>query len=82
MVCVQGRGWQPGHVKALLSDLIAKYEHIPKVKPYVYQGDDIGPDAAKVFNAWRAMKHQPAPTNWSPPPPAGYIGAQGMELVG
>lgn len=38
----QGRGWQPGQVRARLAALIEQYRDVPKQPATAYVGGDIG----------------------------------------
>lgn len=38
----QGRGWQPGQVRARLAALIERYRDVPKQPATAYTGGDIG----------------------------------------
>lgn len=40
-----------------------------------------GEGAARVLKAWELLAPVLPPDNWRPPPPAGYIAAQGMRRV-
>ena len=40
-----------------------------------------GENAARILQAWEQLPPVLPPENWRPPPPAGYVAAQGMRRV-
>ncbi len=44
----QGRGWEPGQLKARLQALIDKHAGVAKRPVFLYDGPPIGPVAAEV----------------------------------
>ncbi len=41
-MCVQGRGWEPGQLRAKLQELIEKHSEVPKAAAYTHSGPQIG----------------------------------------
>ena len=41
-VGLQGRGWEPGQVRAKLQELVEKHSDVPKAPAYTYSGAQIG----------------------------------------
>ena len=46
---VQGRGWEPGQLKARLQALVNKHAGVVKRPAFMYNGPPIGPVAAEVW---------------------------------
>ena len=42
IIGIQGRGWRPGEVREKLSELIARYEDVPKKAAFTYEGPPYG----------------------------------------
>ena len=40
-----------------------------------------GGGAARILQAWEQLAPVLPPENWRPPPPAGYVAAQGMRRI-
>ncbi|EIE26124.1 hypothetical protein COCSUDRAFT_61118 [Coccomyxa subellipsoidea C-169] len=78
---VQGRGWEPGQLRAKLQELIEKHSEVPKAAVYTHSGPQIGEAAEAVLRAWEAQKPLLPPADWRAPPPAGFADAQGMRRV-
>lgn len=79
-VAVQkGHGWEPGQVRARLAELITAAAAVPKKPAFVYRGPRAGPGAVALLRAWEALPPLYPPPNWRPPPPAGYVSAQGVR---
>eukprot|EP00884_Botryococcus_braunii_P004606 jgi/Botrbrau1/14146/Bobra.182_3s0087.1 len=79
LVVDEARGRPSGELKAQLEALIEKYKDVPKRPAFTYSGPSIGPVAKKVLKAWEEGEVLLPPPNWRPPPPAGYLEAQGMR---
>ncbi|KAK9861407.1 hypothetical protein WJX84_003615 [Apatococcus fuscideae] len=77
----KGKGWQVGELKQILWEMIKGAAHIPKAPAFVYTGPSIGKDAQAVMDAWSQLPKQYPPANWRPPPPAGFLAAQGMRAA-
>jgi hypothetical protein len=41
-VGLQGRGWEPGQVRAKLQELVEKHSDVPKAPAYTYSGAQFG----------------------------------------
>ncbi|PRW61553.1 Malonyl- -acyl carrier mitochondrial [Chlorella sorokiniana] len=77
----KGFGWEPGAVRAELSRLIEQYRDVPKAPPTVYYGPGMAAPALALMAAWESLPKLYPPSNWRPPPPAGYVEAQGIRLA-
>lgn len=76
-VGLQGRGWEPGQVRAKLQELVEKHSDVPKAPAYTYSGAQIGKihalknrnrpnplwDAYMFWEAIAAFKRFPAGAN-------------------
>ncbi|BDA44410.1 probable protein phosphatase 1 regulatory subunit 27 at N-terminal half [Coccomyxa sp. Obi] len=78
---IDGRGWEPGQVKAKLQDLVEAHSDIPKAAAFTHSGGQIGDTAARVLRAWERQKPMLPPADWRAPPPAGFVDAQGMRRI-
>jgi len=64
----QGRGWEPGQLKARLQALIDKHAGVAKRPVFLYDGPPIGPVAAEVTHCcgrrWASFLEGRADHGW------------------